>query len=138
MVVHVPGRLPLGKLVRDVERPDTREVKARRKIRLREQQPVAASRVVAGEFEIDGERHAARENEAAGERGFLLADDGGRAAPRGLALGGIEKCPENAADRLPTRGAAPEHEDTVVRERPTRMPRLDAQVRAGELGIAAR
>src|SRR2546429_1665733 len=33
-------------------------------------QPVAASRVVAGEFAIDGERHAARENKAAGERGF--------------------------------------------------------------------
>ena len=138
MAVHVPGRLPLGELVRDVERTDTREVNARRKIRLREQQPVAASRVVASEFEIDGERHPARENESARDRGFLLADDGGRAAPRGLALGGIEKCPENAADRLPTRGAAAEHDDTVGRERPTGIPGLDAQVQAGELGIAAR
>src|SRR2546429_5603132 len=101
MMVHVPARLPLGELVRDVERPDTREVKARRKIRLREQQPVAARRVVAGEFEIDGERHPARENEAARDRSFLLADDGGPAPPPALALGCTGKSPETPTDRLP-------------------------------------
>src|SRR5882762_3782225 len=114
MAVHVPGRLPLGKLVRDVERPDTREMNACRKIRLGKQQPVAASRVVSSEFEIDGERHPTRENEAARDRGFLLADDVcGRAEPRRLAPGGVEKCLENAANGLSASGAAPEHDDTV-------------------------
>src|SRR4029077_7748788 len=132
--LDVPGWLPLGELVGQVEWPEARELQADRKIGPGESEAVAAARVVTRVLEIQRERDATRINEAAGERCLLLAENG--FAGSGQCLLWIEEGPQELRERLTAGGAAAEHHDAVGRKRPAGIRRLDREPGTGKLGIS--
>ena len=128
-MVHVPAVLPFRGLVGEVEpAPQPREMDARRQRRIAQQVVATPRGILAAVFEVDGERRAAREDEAAGDGGELVAEFLA-SEPVLSKLDGRTKARRTSRDRGATALAAAELHQAVDAQRPP-VRRLDRPVHA--------
>ncbi len=119
--MRIPAVLPFARFIRQVEAlPEPRKADADRQCRVA--QPVVAlvGAVLAGVFEVGGERRASREDEATGERGNLVAELGFRteAVAAVVALVWLDQGVHEIAERAPAARAAAELHQAIGAERP--------------------